>query len=61
VRSIEPGSAASQTQLRPNDVITTVNRKAVANLKELRAACKDQATLLLTVRRGETTLIVPLR
>ncbi len=61
VRSIEPGSAASQTQLHPNDVITTVNRKAVASLKELRAASKDQATLLLTVKRGDTTLIVPLR
>jgi Do/DeqQ family serine protease len=61
VRSIEPGSPASQTLLRPNDVITTVNRKAVANLKDLRAAAKDQPTLLLTVRRGDTTLIVPLR
>ncbi len=61
VRSIEPGSPASQTQLRPNDVITTVNRKAIANVKELRAASKDQTTLLLTVKRGDTTLIVALR
>ncbi len=61
VRSIEPGSPASQTQLKPNDVITTVNRQRVTNLKELRAAAKDQQTLLLTVKRGETTLIVALR
>jgi serine protease Do/serine protease DegQ len=61
VRSIEPGSPASQTLLKANDVITNVNRKPVANLKELRAAVKDQSTLLLTVHRGETTLIVALR
>jgi len=61
VRAIEPGSPASQTQLRANDVITNVNRRAIANLKELRAASKDQQTLLLTVRRGDATLIVPLR
>jgi serine protease Do/serine protease DegQ len=61
VRSIEPGSAASQTALKANDVITTVNRQHVANLKELRAAAKDQATLLLVVKRGAATLVVPIR
>jgi serine protease Do/serine protease DegQ len=61
VQSIDPGSPASQTPLRQNDVITRVNTKAVANLRELRAAVKDQTTMLLTVRRGESTLIVPLR
>ena len=61
VRSIEPGSPASQTQLRANDVITSVNRQRVQNLKELRAAAKDQSTLVLTIRRGSSTLIIPLR
>ena len=61
VRSIEPGSSASQTQLKANDVITIVNRKPVANVKELRAAVKEQSSLLLTVRRGETTVVVPVR
>jgi serine protease Do/serine protease DegQ len=61
VRSIEPGSPASQTILKPNDVITHVNRKAISTMKDLRAAVKDQTTLLLTVKRGETTLIVALR
>ncbi len=61
VRSIEQGSAASQTQLKANDVITIVNVKTVANLKELRAAVKDQSSLLLTVKRGETTVVVPVR
>ncbi len=61
VRSIEAGSAASQTALRANDVITAVNRQKVATVKELKAAAKDQSTLLLTVRRGTGTLVIPVR
>jgi len=61
IRSIEAGSPASQTPLRTNDVITTVNRKTVTTLKEFRNATKDQTSLLLTVKRGATTLIVVLR
>jgi serine protease Do/serine protease DegQ len=61
VRSIEPGSPASQQPLRPNDVITAVDRKPVATLKDLRAAAKDQTSLLLTVRRGGTTLKILVR
>jgi S1-C subfamily serine protease len=61
IHSIEPGSPASQTPLRPNDLITTVNRKTVTNVKEFKAAAKEQASLLLTVKRGGTTLIVVLR
>ena len=61
IRSIEPGSPASQTALRQNDVIVGVNRTRVATLKELRAAVKDQGSLVLNVRRGTATLIVPIR
>ena len=61
VRSIEPGSPASQTALKANDVITTVNRQRITNLKDLRAAVKDQPTLLMVVKRGGATLIVPIR
>ena len=61
IRAIEPGSPASQTALKPNDVIVGVNRTHVANLKELRAAVKDQGSLVLNVRRGTATLIVPIR
>jgi hypothetical protein len=42
-------------------VITTVNRKTVATLKDFKSAVKDQASLLLTIKRGSTTLIVVLR
>ena len=56
VRAIEPGSPASQQPLKPNDVITAVDRSPIATLKDLKTAAKDQASLLLTVRRGSTTL-----
>jgi serine protease DegQ len=61
IRSIEPGSPASQTVLKQNDVIVGVNRTRVANLRELRAAVKDQGSLVLNVRRGNASLIVPIR
>jgi Do/DeqQ family serine protease len=61
VRSIEPGSPASQQPLKPNDVITAVDRHTIATLKDLKAAAKDQTSLLLTVRRGATTLKILVR
>jgi len=61
VRSIEPGSPASQQPLKPNDVITAVDRTSIATLKDLKAAAKDQTSLLLTVRRGATTLKILVR
>jgi S1-C subfamily serine protease len=61
VRSIEPGSPASQQPLKPNDVITAVDRHAIATLKDLKAAAKDQTSLLLTVKRGTTTLKILVR
>ncbi len=61
VRSIEPGSPASLQPLKASDVITAVDRHAVASLKDLLAAAKDQTSLLLTVRRGGTTLKILVR
>jgi serine protease Do/serine protease DegQ len=61
VRTVDPGSAAGQNGLKPNDVIASVNRQRVGNVKELRAAVKDKSSLLLEVRRGGTTLFVPIR
>jgi serine protease Do/serine protease DegQ len=61
IRAIDAQSPAAATALKANDVITNVNRQKVANVKELKAAAKDQTTLVLTVRRGSATLIVPVR
>jgi Do/DeqQ family serine protease len=60
VRAVEARSAASQL-LRSGDRIESVNRTPVANLKELRAIAKRGGTLVLTIRRGNAVVLVPLR
>ena len=61
VKAVEPRSAADQARLRTGDRIEGVNSKAVANLNELREAAKRGGTLVLTVRRGNALMMVPLR
>ena len=61
VRAIEPRSAADQARLRTGDRIEGANSKTVANLGELREAAKRGGTLVLTVRRGNAVVLVPLR
>jgi Do/DeqQ family serine protease len=61
VRSIAPGSPASQLGLLPNDLIVQVNRSHVQTLKDLRAAMKDVSSALLSVRRGGALILIPLR
>jgi Do/DeqQ family serine protease len=60
VRAVEPRSAAAQW-LRSGDRIEGVNRRNVANLKELRDVAKRGGTLVLTIRRGKALVFVPLR
>jgi serine protease Do/serine protease DegQ len=61
VRAIAQGSPASQSALREGDVITGVNRRPVANLRELGAAVQNQPSFVLTVRRGSAVLVLPIR
>lgn len=61
VRSVEQGSPAALAGLRQNDIITNANRARVTNLKQLRDAAKGATSLVLTVRRGNTALLLPLR
>ena len=62
VASVEPGSSAAQLGLRANDVIVKANTARIGSLKDLKAALKDQASVLLTVRRGaNATVVIPLR
>ncbi len=62
VVSVEPGSNAAQLGLRASDVIVKANTARVGSLKELKAALKDQASVLLTLRRGANgTVVIPLR
>ena len=61
VKSVEPGSAAAQSGLRNNDVIVGANRGKVANLQQLKDRAKNNAVLVLEVRRGNSILLIPLR
>jgi Do/DeqQ family serine protease len=61
VRSVGPGTPANQLGLHPQDQIAQVNRDRVRNLQELKAAMKDQSSLILTVRRGNAVILIPLR
>ena len=61
VRAIEPRSAADLARLRTGDRIEAVNSKNVANLVQLREVAKHGGTLVLTVRRGNSVVLVPLR
>ena len=63
VKSVEPRSAAEQAKVRAGDRIEAANNKAVANLAELREVAKHggTGTLVLTIRRGNSVLLLPLR
>jgi Do/DeqQ family serine protease len=61
VKSVEPGSAAAQSGLHNNDVITGANRGRVTNVQQLRERAKCAAVLVLEVRRGNSVIIIPLR
>ena len=61
VRSVAAGSPAALAGLRANDVIVKANRTLVGNLRNLREAARGATSLVLTVRRGNTALLIPLR
>jgi serine protease Do/serine protease DegQ len=61
VKSVQEGSAAAQAGLRANDVIVGVGRTPTGNIKSLRQAAKGANFLLLNVRRGSASLLIPLR
>jgi Do/DeqQ family serine protease len=61
IRTIQEGSAAAQAGLRANDVIVGVGRTPVTGMKSFREAAKGASVLLLRVRRGNDTLLLPIR
>ena len=60
VTNVERGSPAFQSNLRPGDVIVSVNRKDVANVDDFTAAMKssERQTALFIKRGGEDILVI---
>ena len=63
VRAVDAGSAAAAAGLRANDVIVVANRTPVKTVAQLRAAAPagGAGPLVLQLRRGSVTLVLPLR
>jgi Do/DeqQ family serine protease len=61
LKTVEARSAADLAKLRTGDRIVSVNGRTVANVKELREVAKRGGTLVLTIQRGPTLILVPLR
>jgi len=60
VKSVQDGSPAAQAGLRANDLIVGVGRMPTPNLKTLRDAAKNTDFLLLNLRRGPASVLLPL-
>jgi serine protease Do/serine protease DegQ len=61
VQSVEAGSAAALAGLRANDVIVGVNRSRIATAADMRTAAEGQPVLLLSIRRGNALISIPVR
>src|SRR6187397_662988 len=61
VKAVEPRSAAEAAAIRVGDRIEGANRQTIAGVKELRDVAKRGGTLVLTIRRGNQLMLVPLR
>src|ERR1019366_159358 len=61
VKTVQEGSPAAQNGLRANDLIAGVGRTPVTNTKAFKDAAKGATVLVLNVRRGSATLLIPIR
>ncbi len=61
VNKVQEASAAAQAGIRANDVIVGVGRTPVSDLKSFREAVKGASVLVLKIRRGGDTLLLPVR
>jgi len=61
VKAVEPRSAAESARIRAGDRIESANRQSVKGLKDLRDVAKRGGALVLTIRRGNQLMLVPLR
>lgn len=61
INAVEPDSPAALAGIRPNDIIVSVNRKRVRNVRELQQAASQQSLLIMSVRRGDRNLLLQIR
>jgi serine protease Do/serine protease DegQ len=61
VRGVTDGSPASVAGLRSNDLIVGIGRTPVSSIKTFREAAKGVNLLMLNVRRGSSTFLIPIR
>ncbi|MCL4791017.1 MAG: Do family serine endopeptidase [Gammaproteobacteria bacterium] len=61
INAVEPNSPAALAGIRPNDIIVSVNRKRVRNVRELQQAASQQSLLIMSVRRGNRNLLLQIR
>ncbi|MEO8224147.1 MAG: PDZ domain-containing protein, partial [Gammaproteobacteria bacterium] len=61
IESVEPGSPAAQAGILANDIIVSVNRIRVRNVRELQQAAGQQSLLMVSIRRGNRNLLLQIR
>ncbi|MAI80308.1 MAG: peptidase [Deltaproteobacteria bacterium] len=62
ITEVEPGSPAEEAGIQRGDVIIEVDRKEINTLGELKARLADtDKSALILVRRGDSTIYVPLK
>jgi Do/DeqQ family serine protease len=61
IESVEPESPAALAGLQTNDIIVSVNRTRVRNVRELQQAAGQQPLLLISIRRGNRNLLLQIR
>jgi Do/DeqQ family serine protease len=61
IESIELESPAALAGLLANDIIVSVNRIRVRNVRELQQAAGQQTLLILSIRRGNRNLLLQIR
>jgi Do/DeqQ family serine protease len=61
IESVEPESPAALAGILANDIIVSVNRIRVRNVRELQQAAGQQNLLILSVRRGNRNLLLQIR
>ncbi len=61
IQSVEPASPAAQAGILANDIIVSVNRIRVRNIRELQQAAGQQSLLMVSIRRGNRNLLLQIR